>query len=116
MPWILYENGNCKSTIIRLRILKMARFNHFIYGFIPGLFIPIGFIWVYLNRFFPGDSSFLETIRQLYPGFILGKLLLLSVMPNLGLVFVFYKSDSFKLATGVMMGGIPYFIASIFML
>jgi len=47
---------------------------------------------------------------------LLGKLLLLSAMPNLVLVFVFYKSDSFKIATGVLMGGMPYFITSIFML
>lgn len=37
----------------------MKRFNHFIYGFIPGLLIPVGFLWIYLNRFYPADSSFL---------------------------------------------------------
>jgi hypothetical protein len=94
----------------------MKRFNHFLYGFVPGLLIPVIFIWVYLNRFYPDNISFIETLKQLYPGIILGKLLLLSSMPNLVLVFVFYKSDSFKIATGVLMGGMPYFIASIFML
>ncbi|HLP04694.1 MAG TPA: hypothetical protein VK152_04615 [Paludibacter sp.] len=94
----------------------MSRFNRFIYGFIPGLILPVVFIWVYLNRFYPGDSTFLETIRQLYPGMILGKLLMLSIMPDLILVFAFYKSDSFKIASGFMVGGIPYLIASIFML
>ena len=94
----------------------MQRFNKFLYGFIPGLLLPIGFMWLYLSRFYPSNLTFLETLKQLYPGILLGKLLLLSAMPNLGFVFVFYKSDSFKLATGVMMGGIPYFIASIFML
>lgn len=94
----------------------MSRFNRFIYGFIPGLLLPIAFIWVYLNRFYPSDLPFWETIKQLYPGLILGKLLMLSIMPDLILVFVFYKSDSFKIATGMMMGGIPYLIASIFML
>jgi hypothetical protein len=94
----------------------MQRFNKFLYGFIPGMLLPIGFMWLYLNRFFPDNLSFFETIKQLYPGFILGKLLLLSVMPNLVFVFVFYKTDSFKLATGILMGGMPYFIGSIFML
>jgi hypothetical protein len=37
-------------------------------------------------------------------------------MPNLVLVFVFYKTDSFKIATGVLVGAMPYLIASIFML
>jgi hypothetical protein len=94
----------------------MARFNHFLYGLLPGLLLPVVFMWVYLNRFYPGDLSFIATLKELYPGVLLGKLLLLSVMPNLVLVFVFYKSDSFKIATGVLIGGMPYFIASIFML
>jgi len=94
----------------------MNRFNHFLYGFVPGLILPVLFMWVYLNRFYPNDLSFFDILRELYPGILLGKLLLLSAMPNLVLVFVFYKSDSFKIATGVLMGGMPYFITSIFML
>lgn len=94
----------------------MARFNKFLYGFIPGLIFPVLFMWVYLNRFFPMDLSFWETIKHLYPSALLGKLLLLSVMPNLTFTFVFYKSDSFKIATGMMASGMPYFIGSILML
>lgn len=94
----------------------MNRFNHFLYGFIPGLVLPVLFMWAYLSRFYPGDTSFFETIKQLYPGVILGKLFLLSIMPDLIFVFVFYKSDSFKIATGMMSGAMPYLIASIFML
>lgn len=94
----------------------MARFNHFLYGLAAGLILPVIFMWVYLLRFYPADLSFFETIKQLYPGILLGKLLLLSVMPNLVLVFIFYKSDSFKIATGVLLGAMPYFIGSIFML
>lgn len=94
----------------------MARFNKFIYGFIHGLLLPVIFMWVYLNRFYPNDLSFFETIKQLYPSALLGKLFLLSIMPDLVFVFVFYKTDSFKIATGMMLGGMPYFIGSIFML
>ena len=94
----------------------MKRFNHFLYGFIPGLLLPIAFMWLYLNKFYPIDLPFLEIIKHLYPSILLGKIFLLSVMPNLGFVFVFYKSDSFKIASGILMGAMPYFIASIFML
>ena len=94
----------------------MERFNHFLYGFIPGLILPVLFMWVYLNRFYPGDLSFIEMLKQLYPGVLLGKVLLLSMMPNLVIVFVFYKSEGFKIASGMLLGGMPYFIASIFML
>ena len=94
----------------------MERFNHFLYGFVPGLLLPVLFMWVYLNRFYPGDLSFIDSLKSLYPGLIMGKLLLLSIMPNLIFVFVFYKTESFKLASGILLGGMPYFIASIFML
>jgi len=94
----------------------MKRYNHFLYGFVPGLLLPIAFMWIYLDRFYPNDLPFLEIIKQLYPSILLGKIFLLSVMPNLGFVFVFYKSDSFKIATGLMMGAMPYLIASIMML
>jgi len=94
----------------------MKRFNHFFYGFVPGLLLPVLFMWVYLNQFYPGNVSFLETLKQLYPGIILGKLLLLSSMPNLLFVFLFYKTDSFKIATGMLLGGMPYLITSIFLL
>jgi hypothetical protein len=94
----------------------MERFNKFFYGFIPGLLFPILFLWIYLNKFYPADLSFWEILKELYPGVLLGKLLMLSVMPNLALVFVFYKSDSFKIATGMMVSAMPYFIASVLML
>ena len=94
----------------------MKRFNHFFYGFIPGLILPVLFMWVYLNRFYPEDLSFFETLKQLYPGILLGKVLLLSIMPNLVIVFIFYKTEGFKIASGMLLGGMPYFIASIFML
>jgi len=94
----------------------VERFNKFLYGFLPGLVFPVLFMWVYLNRFYPVELSFFETIKQLYPSVLLGKILMLAVMPNLALVFVFYKSDSFKIASGLMVSAMPYFIGSIFML
>ncbi len=94
----------------------MQRFNHFLYGFIPGLLFPILFMWVYLNRFYQGEDSFFVILKHLFPSVLFGKILLLSVMPNLGFVFVFYKSDSFKIATGILLSAMPYFIASIAML
>jgi hypothetical protein len=94
----------------------MERFNRFLYGFVPGLLLPVVFMWVYLNRFYPGDLSFIDTLKNLYPGLIMGKLLLLSIMPNLIFVFVFYKTESFKLASGILLGGMPYFIVCIFLL
>jgi len=95
---------------------EIDKFNNFWYGFVPGLFLPPLFIWLYLNQFSPFGIDFIDTIKLLYPSTLLGKILLLSAFPNLALLFVFYKTDTFKLASGVLSGGMPYLISSFFML
>ena len=92
------------------------KYNHFLIGLLPGLILPALFIWVYLERFYPIDMVVWDILGQLYPGALLGKLLLLSIMPDLIFVFVFYKSDSFKIASGFMIGAMPYLIGSFAMM
>ncbi|MBN2764842.1 MAG: hypothetical protein JXR27_00600 [Paludibacteraceae bacterium] len=96
--------------------INSTKYNHFLLGLIPGLLLPALFIWVYLERFYPVDLSLIEMLRQLYPGPLIGKLLMLSTMPDLILVFIFYKSDSFKIASGFMISAMPYLIGSFAMI
>ncbi|MDR1584636.1 MAG: hypothetical protein LBS07_00470 [Prevotellaceae bacterium] len=91
-------------------------FNRFLYGFIIGILLPALFMWVYLSRLYPRYESFGASVSELFPGVLFAKVLLVSILPNLILTFVFYKTDSFKLATGVLTGGMPYLIFSVFML
>ena len=44
---------------------------------------------------------------------VLRQVFLLSVFPNMALLFVFYTLETWRLAKGVMLGAIPYLIASI---
>lgn len=44
---------------------------------------------------------------------MLSKLLLVSVFPNLALIFVFYTTDTWKLSKGLLVGSMPYILASI---
>jgi hypothetical protein len=46
-------------------------------------------------------------------GPILGKIMQVGVFPNLALLFVFYTLEVWKLAKGVLIGALPYLIASI---
>ena len=46
-------------------------------------------------------------------GNILGKILQIGIFPNLALLFVFYTLEVWKLAKGVLVGALPYLIASI---
>ncbi|NDV47020.1 hypothetical protein D0T49_08160 [Paludibacter sp. 221] len=93
----------------------MKRFNHIITGILCGLLLPLTFLWLYLNNFYPGDASFFDSLRQLWGHVLFGKLLLLSIMPDLVLTFIFYKMDWFKAGAGVIAGMMPYLIISIFM-
>ncbi|VBB48678.1 conserved membrane hypothetical protein [uncultured Paludibacter sp.] len=94
----------------------MKLFNNFISGFIIGLVLPALFIWIYLTRFYPSESNVWEIVSQLYPSILLGKLLMLSIFPDMILGFIFYKKDSFRIASGIITGGILYLIAAIFMM
>lgn len=93
----------------------MDRFKYFFYGFVPGLIIPIAFIWIYIKRFLSADANFWDVIDLLSRTGLLSATLLLSAMPNLIIVYVFYKMDKFDIAKGLILGAMPYFISSIFM-
>ncbi len=96
--------------------MTFKKFDKFLWGLIPGIILPAIFIWIYLGRFYPVDLSVSEILMKIFPGVLLGKILILSVFPNLFLVYIFYKQDTFKLATGIMIGAMPYLISSFFML
>ncbi|MGC3978781.1 MAG: hypothetical protein QM751_11455 [Paludibacteraceae bacterium] len=94
----------------------MKRFNNFTLGLVLGLILPALFIWVYLAALYPVKISVTEIIKQLYPSVLLGKLLLLSIIPDLAMVFLFYKKDTFRMAGGIMLGAILYLIGAIFIM
>ena len=92
------------------------KLDKFIFGLIPGLLLPALFVYIYIKRFYSGEGSPFEVIKLLYPSVLLGKLLLLSILPDLLFVFLFYKRDTFKIAAGCMLGAVAYIIAATFML
>ncbi len=96
--------------------LSIKKFDKFYYGFPIGIILPVIFIYVYIKRFYPSEEGIFEILSRLYPSIILGKLLILSVMPDLLFVFLFYKSDTFKVAVGCLTGAILYIIFATFML
>lgn len=88
----------------------MDRFDRYWIGILLGLLLPAAFGLAYIdamNLWYP-----LQTL-QFQAGSVLGKLLLVSVFPNLALIFVFYTLDVWRLAKGVLIGAFPYIIAAI---
>lgn len=93
----------------------MKHFDNIIIGILCGLLLPAAFAWLYLYNFYPKDFSFFETIKELWGSALFGKLLLLSIIPDLVATFIFYKQDWFKIGAGTILGLIPYLIISILM-
>lgn len=93
----------------------MKKFNNIFLGLGIGLILPAVFVWIYLANFYPVHSNVIDIIKQLYPSAVLGKLLMLAIVPDLLVVFIFYKQDTFKIAGGTMLSAVIYLIASIMM-
>ena len=88
----------------------MDRFDRYWIGILVGLFLPAIFGLTYIevmNLWYP-----LKTL-QFQAGGVLSKLLLVSVFPDLALLFVFYTTDTWRLAKGVLVGAFPYILAAI---
>ena len=91
----------------------MDFFDRYWIGIIIGLILPAAFgltsIEV-MNLWYP-----LRTL-QFEAGGVLSKLLLVSVFPDLALLFVFYTTDTWRLAKGVLIGAFPYILAAIWVM
>ena len=88
----------------------MDRFDRYWIGILVGLILPAAFGLTYIsvmNLWYP-----LQTL-QFQAGGVLSKLLLVSVFPDLALLFVFYTTDTWRLAIGVLCGAFPYILAAL---
>ena len=88
----------------------MERFDRYWIGILIGLILPAAFGLTYIevmNLWYP-----LKTL-QFQAGGVMSKLLLVSVFPDLALIFVFYTTDTWRLSKGVLIGAMPYVLASI---
>lgn len=88
----------------------MRRFDKYWIGFLLGLIMPATFgVW-YIDNY---NLWYVLQAVNWQAGGVLSKLLLVSVFPNLALMFVFYTTDTWRLSKGVLMGAIPYLMASV---
>jgi hypothetical protein len=76
-----------------------------------GLTLPALIGYIYIERFnlwYTFEAFDITTM-----GSILGRIMQIGIFPNLALLFVFYTLEVWRLAKGVLIGALPYFIASI---
>ncbi|HBZ34052.1 MAG TPA: hypothetical protein DEO38_03010 [Bacteroidales bacterium] len=81
-------------------------------GIVIGLLIPGLFAWAYIERM---NLWYALQTLQFAQGTVLNKLLLVSVFPNLAFIFVFYQIDMWRLSKGLLIGAMPYMLASLFL-
>ena len=88
----------------------MDRFDRYWIGILTGFLLPAAFALAYIdvmNLWYP------LSMLQLQAGSILGKLMMVSVFPDLALIFVFYTTDTWRLSKGVLAGAMPYVLAAL---
>ena len=88
----------------------MDRFDRYWIGIVAGILIPGIFGLTYIDvmkLWYP-----LQTL-QFQAGGVLSKLLLVSVFPDLALIFVFYTTDTWRLSKGILIGALPYILAAL---
>ena len=87
----------------------MKRFDKYWIGIVIGLLLPALFGLVYMEQFE------LWYMIQFYKTGIkepLSRMFMLSVFPDLALLFLFYTTETWKLSKGVLIGAMPFLIAS----
>jgi len=88
----------------------MERFDKYWIGILIGLVCPFLFGWAYVETFhlWGALKAFnFETASML------GKMLIVANFPDMALLFLFYATDTWKLAKGVLIGALPYVLAAI---
>lgn len=88
----------------------MERFDRYWIGIVIGLLLPAIFAYLYIDQM---NLWYALKTFQFQAGSVLNKLLLVSVFPDLALLFLFYLTDTWKLSKGVLLGAMPYILASI---
>lgn len=88
----------------------MERLDRYWIGIVVGLLSPAAFGLLYIDV-----MNLWQPLMMLHfnASSVLSKLLLVSVFPDMALIFVFYTTESWKLSKGVLIGMFPYLIASI---
>lgn len=88
----------------------MDRFDRYWIGILIGLILPIVFMLVYVDVM---NLWYALQTFQLRASRVWSKLFMLSIFPDLALIFVFYTTDTWRLAKGVLIGALPYMLASL---
>ncbi len=83
-------------------------------GILLGVILPTLVGYFYLERFNLWYTFEVFNWELMRP--ILGRVCQIGIFPNLAFIFVFYTLETWRLAKGLLIGTLPYIIASFGML
>ena len=92
----------------------MKKLDKYWIGVLLGLALPALVGWVYIERFnlwYTFEAFEWEMMRP-----ILGQICQIGIFPNLAFIFVCYTLELWRTAKGLLIGALPYIIASFGML
>lgn len=84
----------------------MKQFDKKIIGLIAGLFVPVIMAYLIYKLNYSGHNSFFDLVKGLFQLNSLGKLLSVSVVPNLIIFFLSLTMEIEKTARGIMIATI----------
>ena len=89
----------------------MRKIDKYSVGIIIGILLPLIFGIIYIDTM---NLWYAFKTLQFEAGGVLSKLLLVSVFPDLALVFVGYTLELWRVSKGLLIGTFPYLLASLF--
>ncbi|MBR1808731.1 MAG: hypothetical protein IJ776_05045 [Paludibacteraceae bacterium] len=89
----------------------MQRFDKYWIGILVGLLMPALFGYLYIDRMNLWYT--LQTFGLKSMAGLIGKLTVVSIFPDAALFFLFYTTDTWRLAKGVLIGALPYMLAAL---
>lgn len=76
-----------------------------------GIAMPLLFGWLYMHEM--GMSEMLSASMFSHMHALLSKVCLISIFPDMAMLFLFYELNMWRLAKGIVVGIFPFLIASI---
>ncbi len=89
---------------------KLQKYNHFLWGFLPAVILPVITLVLVSGRGNLTDFSLYEHLMNAYNNYMFVKMAILALIPNMILFFFFYKTERWKSANGLIVATIFYII------
>lgn len=89
----------------------MDKFDRYWLGILVGLVLPAVVTWLYIDRMNLWYT--LQTFGVNSMAGLISKLTIVAIFPDSALFFVFYTTNTWRLAKGVIIGALPYLFAAL---